>query len=66
MCQADLGPALHVRSPDNVVAELDALQAAYRPDHIWFADDILGLKPGWLPRFAELIEERDAGTPSSA
>ena len=42
------GQRYHVRSPDNVVAELDALQAAYRPDHIWFADDILGLKPGWL------------------
>ena len=23
-----------------------------QPDHIWFADDILGLKPGWMERFA--------------
>ena len=31
------------------------LKDVYRPDHIWFADDILGLKPGWLPRFADAI-----------
>lgn len=57
------GQRYHVRSPENVVAELDALRAAYAPDHVWFADDILGLKPGWLVRFAELIEERGGGIP---
>jgi radical SAM superfamily enzyme YgiQ (UPF0313 family) len=28
-----------------------------RPDHIWFADDIFGLKPGWLQRFADLVQD---------
>jgi radical SAM superfamily enzyme YgiQ (UPF0313 family) len=50
------GQRYHVRSPENVVAELEALWAAHQPDHIWFADDILGLKPGWLGRLAELME----------
>ena len=30
----------------------------FRPDHFWFADDILGLTPGWLPRFADLLAAR--------
>jgi radical SAM superfamily enzyme YgiQ (UPF0313 family) len=55
------GQRYHVRSPENVVAELSALQAAYQPDHLWFADDILGLKPGWLERFADLVEARGGG-----
>ena len=40
-------------SPENVVAEMKSLQEKYRPDHLWFADDIFGLKPGWVQRFAE-------------
>jgi anaerobic magnesium-protoporphyrin IX monomethyl ester cyclase len=26
-------------------------------DHIWFCDDIFGLKPGWVKEFADLIEK---------
>jgi anaerobic magnesium-protoporphyrin IX monomethyl ester cyclase len=51
------GQRYNVRSPENVLAEMQWLRDSYHPDHIWFADDIMGLKPGWLPRFAELIEE---------
>lgn len=49
------GQRYNVRSPENVVAELTLLHQHYRPDHIWFADDIFGLKPGWIERFAELL-----------
>jgi radical SAM superfamily enzyme YgiQ (UPF0313 family) len=52
-----------VRSPENVAAELKWLQETYRPDHIWFADDILGLKPGWLERFAEVVETEQIRVP---
>jgi anaerobic magnesium-protoporphyrin IX monomethyl ester cyclase len=52
-----------VRSPENVVAELKWLKESYRPDHIWFADDIMGLKPHWWGRFADLIEAREARIP---
>jgi len=57
------GQRYHVRSPEHVAAELEALKEQYAPDHVWFADDILGLKPGWLGRFADLVEERDVRTP---
>jgi anaerobic magnesium-protoporphyrin IX monomethyl ester cyclase len=49
------GQRYHSRSPENVAAEMKWLQDTYYPDHIWFADDILGLKPGWLPRFADAL-----------
>jgi len=57
------GQRYNSRSPENVAAELKWLKESYRPDHIWFADDILGLKPRWLERFAELINESGAVVP---
>jgi radical SAM superfamily enzyme YgiQ (UPF0313 family) len=40
-----------------VVAELMLLKEKYQYDHIWFCDDIFGLKPGWVHEFACLIEQ---------
>ncbi|MBI2977043.1 MAG: B12-binding domain-containing radical SAM protein [Chloroflexi bacterium] len=57
------GQRYNSRSPENVVAELKWLKEKYRPDHIWFADDIFGLKPGWIERFAGLVGEADASIP---
>ncbi|MGH2538178.1 MAG: B12-binding domain-containing radical SAM protein [Candidatus Promineifilaceae bacterium] len=57
------GQRYNSRSPENVVAELEWLKANHRPDHIWFADDIMGLKPGWWQRFADLVEARRAQVP---
>lgn len=57
------GQRYNVRSPQNVVAEMKWLKENYQPDHIWFADDIMGLKPGWLTGFAECIEVQDASIP---
>ena len=57
------GQRYNVRSPENVAAELKWLQETYRPDHIWFADDIMGLKPGWLERFAEVVESEQIDVP---
>ena len=39
------------------------LKATYRPDHFWIADDIFGLKPGWIEEFARQVVARDAATP---
>ena len=50
------GQRYNVRSPEDVLNEMKWLADVYQPDHIWFTDDIFGLKPGWLPRFAELLE----------
>lgn len=49
------GQRYNARSPENVVAELVHLKQHFAPDHLWFMDDILGLKPGWLERFADLV-----------
>jgi anaerobic magnesium-protoporphyrin IX monomethyl ester cyclase len=54
------GQRYHSRSPENVAAEIRWLSETYAPDHIWFVDDILGLKPNWIETFAELLHE--AGT----
>ena len=51
------------RSPGNVAAELAALKSAVAPDHLWFADDIFGLTPRWIERFAEEVAARDARIP---
>lgn len=53
------GNRYNARSAERVVAELTTLKAKYQFDHIWFCDDIFGLKPGWVKRFAELVN--DAG-----
>jgi anaerobic magnesium-protoporphyrin IX monomethyl ester cyclase len=57
------GQRYHVRSPENVAAELAWLKRAFKPDHVWFVDDIFGLIPGWMERFADLVEAQDARLP---
>jgi len=57
------GQRYHSRSPEYVAEEMRWLKETYRPDHIWFADDIVGLKPGWWARFAEAVEAREAQLP---
>ena len=39
------------------------LKEKYNPDQIWFMDDILGLKPGWLERFADLLDQEGLHIP---
>ena len=51
------GNRYNTRSPQNVVAELKMLKYKYQFDHIWFCDDIFGLKPGWVHEFADLVEK---------
>jgi len=57
------GQRYNSRSPENVVAEMKWIKDTYRPDHIWFADDILGLKPRWLEKFSDLIIDNDSVIP---
>ena len=47
------------------MAEIEYLCEHFHPDHLWFCDDILGLKPGWIRRFADLAEERHCRIPFS-
>ena len=57
------GQRYNSRSPENVTAEMKWLKENFAPDHIWFADDILGLKPNWIEKFAVLLNEADAVIP---
>lgn len=57
------GQRYNARSPQNVAAEMTWLQETYRPDHLWFADDILGLKPGWIVEFADQLQAQGVTVP---
>lgn len=51
------GNRYNSRSPQNVVEELKLLKLKFNFDHVWFCDDIFGLKPGWVDEFANLVEK---------
>jgi radical SAM superfamily enzyme YgiQ (UPF0313 family) len=51
------GNRYNSRSAANVIAELKMLKEKFNFDHIWFCDDIFGLKPGWVHEFADLAEK---------
>lgn len=51
------GNRYNARTPENVVEELVMLKKEYGFEHIWFCDDIFGLKPGWVKQFAALVKE---------
>jgi radical SAM superfamily enzyme YgiQ (UPF0313 family) len=57
------GNSYHARSAYSVAAELRQLKDAYRPDHIWFADDIFALSARWTLEFADAVEALDARIP---
>jgi len=57
------GQRYNSRSPENVVDEMKCLKEIFAPDHIWFADDILGLKPNWIERFSSLLHKENAVIP---
>ena len=57
------GQRYNARSPHSVAAEMRWLQDTFRPDHIWFADDIMGLKPGWWPEFAKEVAAQGVNLP---
>ncbi|MCA9907404.1 MAG: radical SAM protein [Anaerolineae bacterium] len=51
------GQRYHVRSPENVVAEMQWLKENFAPDHIWFMDDIMGIQDKWIEQFADRLDE---------
>ena len=57
------GQRYNARSPENVVMEMAWLQDHHAPDHIWFTDDIFGLRPGWISRFADLVQQHSGSIP---
>lgn len=49
------GNNYNMRSPENVVKEMIFLKERFAMDHIWFCDDIFGLKRSWVKDFADLV-----------
>jgi len=51
------------RGAGEVALEMTYLKHAFRPDHIWFADDIFGFHSDWVNEFAEHLLDNDGGVP---
>lgn len=57
------GQVYNSRSPENVAEEMLYVKHNIKPDHVWFCDDIFGLKPGWVPQFSEVVLRKNAAIP---
>ena len=53
------GNRYNSRSPENVLLEIELLKQRYAIDHIWFCDDIFGLKPGWVLELSKLLQKEN-------
>ena len=50
------GDKFHVRSPEDVAAEMHELKELYGINHIWFGDDVFALSHRWVETFANAVE----------
>lgn len=50
------GNRYNVHSPEWVIEEVKHLVRSFGASHLWMTDDIFGLKPGWVNRFADLVK----------
>lgn len=57
------GQVYNSHSPEYIAREIKMLREKYAPDHIWFCDDIFGLKPGWMTKFDEVVNKEKVKTP---
>jgi len=57
------GDSFSVRSAGMVAEEMRQLKYHCGAEHLWFADDIFGLRAKWLHELATEVERRDAAVP---
>jgi anaerobic magnesium-protoporphyrin IX monomethyl ester cyclase len=57
------GQRYAVRTAAAVADEIAWLKRDYAPDQLTVVDDVFGLQPGWLERFAHAIDRMHARTP---
>src|SRR5215469_5510490 len=57
------GNSFAVRSPISVAEEMRQLKYQFGAQHLWFADDIFGLRAKWVSEFALHVEKNDAAIP---
>lgn len=53
------GNAYTMRTPQHVVSEIKLLKEKYNFDHIWFCDDIFGMRRNWVIEFAEIVQREN-------
>ncbi|MBE2217338.1 MAG: B12-binding domain-containing radical SAM protein [Ignavibacteria bacterium] len=57
------GQVYNSHSPAYIAGQIKLLREKYSVDHIWFCDDIFGLKPGWVAQFDEEVNTEKVRTP---
>jgi len=57
------GDSYSVRSAASIAEEMRHLKHDLGAEHLWFADDIFGMRPKWLRDLAAEVEKRDAAIP---
>ena len=57
------GQRYAMRSAVEVADEVVSLANVYAPDHLWFADDIFGLRSDWLANFADRLQGAGVAVP---
>ncbi|MBO0910452.1 MAG: B12-binding domain-containing radical SAM protein [Acidobacteria bacterium] len=57
------GNSFVLRSPMDVAREMRALKYDYGAEHLWFADDIFGLRSKWVQDFALAVEKLESAIP---
>jgi radical SAM superfamily enzyme YgiQ (UPF0313 family) len=51
------------RSVADVVDEVEEISDRYRPDRLWYADDVFGIHRGWTLEYAEELQARHLRLP---
>ena len=57
------GDSFAIRAPRSVAEEMHQLKYEFGAEHLWFADDIFGLRGPWVRDLAEEVERLDAAIP---
>ncbi len=53
------GNRYNAHSPAYVADQIEKMIQQMQATHIWFCDDIFGLKPGWIKAFRQEVEQRN-------
>nr|BCX00098.1 MAG: hypothetical protein KatS3mg041_0144 [Bacteroidota bacterium] len=61
--KAVFGDTFRKRSPERVADEVADIMERYRPESIWYVDDVFTIKPSWLEKYARELEKRRIRAP---
>ena len=57
------GDSFHARAPEHVAAEMLELRNVFGAEHLWFADDLFGIREPWVRDLAHHVQSRNAAVP---